>query len=243
MQQGSAPVLRSGSVHPPQWLCYGGRATEGGLHPHRLRRGRLGGDGFEKPAGRRAPATRTYSTVDAMNVRSCPDLGPDLFRIRTECCHPAGVGGVLKSPSGSVVSLNCRLPSGIAPGCAVTGRRKPPKTRGSFNSQDTDYKWVIAHDCPEIGGGGERKCGNLKIEIVVRTSEDRGQRGEDEGRGVSFVPDGTGAGVFRTTHRWKRWAIIGRPCGTSAAGKAPPPSSYGGWTAPYPPGAGMGKRE
>ena len=30
--QGSAPVLRSGSVHPPQWLCYGGRATEGGLH-------------------------------------------------------------------------------------------------------------------------------------------------------------------------------------------------------------------
>ena len=35
-RQGSAPVLRSSPVHPPQWLCYGGwrgRATEGGLHP------------------------------------------------------------------------------------------------------------------------------------------------------------------------------------------------------------------
>ena len=37
--QGSAPVLRSSSVHPPQWFCYGGRATEGRPHPHRLRRG------------------------------------------------------------------------------------------------------------------------------------------------------------------------------------------------------------
>ena len=41
--QGSAPVLRSGSAHPPQWLCYGGRATEGGLHP--LRQGMSVADG------------------------------------------------------------------------------------------------------------------------------------------------------------------------------------------------------
>ncbi len=42
---------------------------------------------------------------------------------------------------------------------------------------------------------------------------------EYEGWEFSFVPDGTGVLTFRPTHRWKRRAIIGRPCGTSAAGK------------------------
>ena len=53
-------------------------------------------------------------------------------------------------------------------------------------------------------------------EIAERTSGERGQRGEDEGRGVSFVINETGAWAFRSTNRWKRWAMIGRPCGTSA---------------------------
>ena len=54
-------------------------------------------------------------------------------------------------------------------------------------------------------------------EIAERTSGERGQRGEDEGRGVSFVINETGAWAFRSTHRWKRWAMIGRPSGTTAA--------------------------
>ena len=49
----------------------------------------------------------------------------------------------------------------------------------------------------------------------------------DESRGVSFVPAGTGTGSVRSTHRWKRWAIIGRPYGTSTVGKTPPLSSAG----------------
>ena len=36
--------------------------------------------------------------------------------------------------------------------------------------------------------------------------------------GRFFRPYGTGAEAFRSTHLWKRWAMIGRPCGTSAAG-------------------------
>ena len=40
----------------------------------------------------------------------------------------------------------------------------------------------------------------------------------DESRGASFVPAGTCPVTFQPTHRWKRWAIIGRPYGNSAAG-------------------------
>ena len=93
--------------------------------------------------------------------------------------------------------------------------RQRPESRGqrseegcSFVLQDADGEWVMTKECPEFSSrvGGEDG-------IVARMG--------DEGGDVSFVPNGTGALTFRSTHRWKRWACIGRPYGTSAAGGIP----------------------
>ena len=75
---------------------------------------------------------------------------------------------------------------------------------GDFVVHVAGGEWVMREDCPEIGGSEHGSP-------AVRT--------RDAGRNVSLVPNGTGVLAFRLTHRWKRWAIIGRPCGTSAAGK------------------------
>ena len=83
-------------------------------------------------------------------------------------------------------------------------KENPSKSGWSFVRQNTGDEWVMREDCPEIGGSEHGSPA---------------ERTRDAGRNVSFVPNGTSVLTFRPTHRWKRWAIIGRPCGTSAAGK------------------------
>ena len=92
---------------------------------------------------------------------------------------------------------------------------------------------LMSSECPGFGGGAFVGILGLAARgpagaTTPRSKSTRGEedgiaaRAGDEERGGSFVPDGTGAGGLRTTHRWKRWAIIGRPQGTSTAGKAQP---------------------
>ena len=139
-------------------------------------------------------------------LRDCPEIG-------------AGAGGGGRgvkavegnrspSPGGITARLDeheralrrwvCPLDGGLA------GMRKISKSGCDFLWQEVGDKWLMPQDCPEIGGGGG------EVGIAAGTG--------DEGRDVSFVPDGTGVLAVRSTHRWKRWAIIGRPQGTSAAG-------------------------
>ena len=75
-----------------------------------------------------------------------------------------------------------------------------------FILQDAGGKLLTPLDCPEIRDGGQ---GNSAAGMGA------------EGREISFVPNRIGVLTFRPAHRWKRWAIIGRPCGTSVAGIFP----------------------
>ena len=133
----------------------------------------------------------------------------------------------------------------------LVGMRRMPEWGWGFIWQDAGGEWVRRHKCPEFQWGKAWKFGepgspgdpadagrptgipivadpmpspcllpNLR---VIREAEAGIAMGMvNEVRGISFVPDGTSAGAVRATHRWKRWAIIGRPYGTSTAGKAPP---------------------
>ena len=119
--------------------------------------------------------------------------------------------------------------------CRVGGVRRRGTTlerresRGDFSSQVASGELLMHHDCPEYSIGTARLFDELRSPSVspmfreIRRLEAGIAMGMvNEVRGISFVPDGTSAGAVRATHRWKRWAIIGRPYGTSTAGKAPP---------------------
>ena len=132
-------------------------------------------------------------------VAQAADLG--VFGKRMGLCRPFRAVISLHGVPGVARRATPGYSNGIPPGCA---QPKASKSGCDFLWQEVGDKWLMPQDCPAIGGGGG------EVDISAGTG--------DEGRDVSFVPDGTGVLAFRSTHRWKRWAIIGRPQGTSAAG-------------------------
>ena len=100
------------------------------------------------------------------------------------------------------------------------GMWKSLESRGGFGWQNAAGEWVMPLDCPEFSGGSILESSGLAATPCIQTTRG-GEDGIVTGTGHFFRPYGTGAEALSSTHRWKQWAIIGRPCGTSAAGTFP----------------------
>ena len=149
---------------------------------------------------------------EVLMPRDCPGFsgGADPAPSGNPPCRiPARTGEDTVAGHRGILTLDLDLTLDLS-GRTRTVKVSPAEWGCGFVPQHADGELLMSHDCPEIGGGGNRSP-------AVRTG--------GRSAGVSFVPNGTGAGAVRSTHRRKRWAIIGRPCGTSAPGKVPTPSS------------------
>ena len=86
----------------------------------------------------------------------------------------------------------------------------------NFSSQDAGDEPVRAPNCPSKAPPCTLSAWDGEDGIAAKIGY--------QGPSISFVPDGTGAHTFLAIHRWKRWAFIGRPYGTTSAG-----TRSGGW--------------
>ena len=171
-----------------------------------------------------------FASEKSPRRRSAADW--DVAAMRSGLCRPCGAEALFLLLPWVTRGATHGYSNGIPPGCIVVGMWKVPGWECGFKSQDIGDEMLMSSECPGFGGGAFVGILGLAARgpagaTTPRSKSTRGEedgiaaRAGDEERGGSFVPDGTGAGGLRTTHRWKRWAIIGRPQGTSTAGKAP----------------------
>ena len=187
-------------------------------------------DGSELRRGKEAPKSESgfgfvlqNADGELLMLLNCPGFsgGADPAPSGNPPCRiPARTGEDTVAGHRGILTLDLDLTLDLS-GRTRTVKVSPAEWGCGFVPQHADGELLMSHDCPEIGGG---ENGSPAVRTGGRSA------------GVSFVPNGTGAGAVRSTHRWKRWANSDRPCGTSAPGKVPPRthSPAAAWLRPAP---------